>query len=575
MAKSKTTSKTQAEEFTSACKLRVYLNSQQHQQLGSYLYFVQKFRNEAVAFCEKRRNARGIYLYQNKIKDPEPGELPPEINGHDIVAASKWLTLRLEQARLDVKSIWNIQAPKKQLRAQVQHVWANLSLGEKAELPDAWLLTLPRTVLDQSLQDMTKTYNKAIKDRSYNKKNPKKKIKAAGFPQFKKHSYPYSVRFQISTQQNKSYVDFWNSSYDLKKRSIYIPSLGIISFRDQQDLPAPPPEMITLSRNAAGQFHISFSNRDLKSSARNSFQTNRSSKLPTEHVYDPNLNKMVSVPTIRGVDLGLKTLGTYSKKLTEDQNKVIKKEAKRQRFFKKYETRLRFANKSCSRKVYRSKRWMKAKLKLGQVHTKTTNSRQDYLKKEAQTLVRNTAIICLEDLSLKFMLQNKKLSKAASDAALGAFKQYIRWESMKHGHLVIECGKFDASSKTCHQCKYYYKELTLKERSWTCPGCKTLHDRDENAAINIRQMALLKTIQGLEGGKMILFPSWSKTHGLSASGNDAPKVLSPYPLKKELTAFIERGGLTALLSLDCARESQPDEAFILPQISDQACKERT
>ncbi len=139
------------------------------------------------------------------------------------------------------------------------------------------------------------------------------------------------------------------------------------------------------------------------------------------------------------------------------------------------------------------------------------------------------------------MLQNRNLSKSAADASLGKFKQYVLWEAQKMGHLVLECGKFDPSSKTCHACQHYNKDLTLKERAWTCPGCKTVLDRDENAAINIRVMALKKAMTFL------------------ASGSGATKMLSPYPLHRDLTLFIERGGLTSLLALKCVGESQVGE----------------
>ena len=127
---------------------------------------------------------------------------------------------------------------------------------------------------------------------------------------------------------------------------------------------------------------------------------------------------------------------------------------------------------------------------------------------------------------------------------------------------MLECGRFDATSKTCHACQYYYKDLILDERTWVCNNCSMKHDRDANAAINIRQMALLKTVKGLEDGT-ITFPSSSNVQkGLSASGNGVPKTLSPYPLHKDLAEFIEHGGLTSLLALDCVKESQTREVLI-------------
>jgi len=549
--------------------------------LSHYLYWVQKFRNEVVAFCEQRRKARNLWLHNHPVltvgwkalgmdEDATLTLLPEDIAGNDVNAASKWLTQRLEQARSEVTSLsgWNIKAHKKQLRAAVYSVWVNLSKAERDEIPDAWLLTLPRTILDQCLQDMNKTYAKALKDRKSKIKNP------AGFPQFQKHSYPYSVRFQIATSQNKTYVEAWNTAYANKSKEIYIPSLGVVKFRDKQDIPAVPPELITIARNSSGQFHLTFVNKDPTTMTNAQLRNVNDHVLPCEEIYDPNLKAMVMVPVTRGGDVGLKTLVTYSQKLAKQQADAEKKEVARINFFQRQEKRLRWANKILARKKHGSKRWLKQKIKQGRVHTQTTNQRHDYLRKEAHDLVEHTAIVCLEDLFVGFMLKNKHLSKSAADASLGAFKRYIQWEARKAGHLVLECGRFDATSKTCHACQYYYKDLSLDERTWVCPDCHIKHDRDANAAINIRQMALLKTIKGLGNGTIVLcYPQKSKAKkGLSASGNGAPKMLSPYPLHKDLTAFIERGGLTSLLTLKCVNESQvgesqllSGEAFILPQ----------
>ena len=164
---------------------------------------------------------------------------------------------------------------------------------------------------------------------------------------------------------------------------------------------------------------------------------------------------------------------------------------------------------------------------------------------------------------------------------------YLYWVQKFRNEVVAFCAE---RRKTCHACQYYYKDLTLNERSWTCPGCKKVLDRDENAAINIRHMALLKTIKGLEDGSIVITihvqnsKNSQAKKGSSASGIGVPKKLSPYPLHKDLTAFIECGGLTSLLALKCVGESHAaatkvvsassEEAFILPKQSEQTCKER-
>ena len=168
---------------------------------------MQKFRNEVVAFCQQLRKERGIWIYQNptvfaawntileefrqeqkKQKEqqkeldqlaPQKTVLPPVtldpylvkmfpacLTQGDVLAASSWLTQRLEVARMEAKMLWGVDAPKQQLGATPFRSWGQLTDDEKGEIPDSWLLTLPRTILDQCLQDMGKTYNKAIKDRA-------------------------------------------------------------------------------------------------------------------------------------------------------------------------------------------------------------------------------------------------------------------------------------------------------------------------------------------------------------------------------------------------------------------------
>ena len=437
--------------------------------------------------------------------------------GDDVSVCSKELTVELGKAKKEITFLWGLNPYARNFSEVLLDHMNNLSKGEQAEIPFARFLTVHRTVLDQVLQDLSKTYKKAKKDRSEKIKKP------AGFPKKRKHSYCSSVRFQISCQKNKTYAQNWFAGF------IFVPSIGLLKFRDNKSLPSTPPEMITVSRNTAGQFHVSFLDKD------NVGASKVWRDLPEEKI---EINgKPQKVPSIDAVDVGLKTLGT-----------TTKKEILRQRYTKKYAKNLRHANKSLARKQKGSARYNKAKLTLGRVHLKISNSRDDYLKKEAKTVVKENAILCLEDLTLGFMLQNRKLSKDAHDSSLGQFKTLIYQNAKKLGHLVIECGRFDPSSKTCSCCGYYYKNLTLNERQWACPDCNTALLRDHNAAVNIRLMALQKAI-----------------NTLAASGNDA-WTLSPHRLHPKLVTFIERGGLTTMLkAFKGLNVSQSREALVLPQ----------
>ena len=506
--------KDQTEEYS--CRKRVYPNKTQYQALSNYLYVAQKFRNLAVVFCEERRKERAQFVKKHPALSRD--WIPEEFSGDDVLVCSKELTKELNWAKDKIKILWGLNPSQKDFSETLRNHLQQLSKEEQAEIPFALFLTVHRTVLDQVLQDLDKTYKKAKKDRI------EKKKKKAGFPQTRKHQFCSGVRFQVSSKKNKTYLEHWQAGF------IFVPSIGLLKFRDTQTLPETPPEMITVSRNASGQFHVSFLDKDT-SNAQKTWQD-----LPMETIQDKN-GKTKQVPSIDGVDLGLTTLGT-----------TTKKEIARKRYTRMYAKALRKANKSLARKQKGSSRWHKAKCHLGQVHVKIANCRQDNLRKEAKKLVQESAILCMEDLSLQFMLQNSHLSQSAYDCSLGQFKTYIYAQARKMGHLVLECGRFDPSSKTCSQCNYYYKELTLKDTSWTCQGCDTFLLRDKNAAINIRLMALQKAIETL-----------------TASGNDVG-ALSSYKLHPKLVTFIKRGGLTAMLkAFTRFNTSHTDEPLVLPQ----------
>jgi putative transposase len=173
--------------------------------------------------------------------------------------------------------------------------------------------------------------------------------------------------------------------------------------------------------------------------------------------------------------------------------------------------------------------------------------RDALLNEEAQSLVANHAILCLETLFLAFLMRNRSLARSAADAALGKFQKKLEHEAAKKGHWILRCGQFDASTKTCSVCKTKNPNLKLRHRSWTCGKCGTHHDRDINAAVNIQEMALARAISHLS------------TVPESGIGAGLPTGLHP-----DLALFVARGGLTALLE-PRSRESQAGEACVLPE----------
>ena len=98
--------------------------------------------------------------------------------------------------------------------------------------------------------------------------------------------------------------------------------------------------------------------------------------------------------------------------------------------------------------------------------------------------------ICVEDLNVKGMTRNHHLAQSVADASFGMFVTMLEYKCKWYGVNFVKIDRFAPSSKTCGKCGYVYKGLKLSDRSWTCPDCGMLHDRDYNAACNIKKFGL-------------------------------------------------------------------------------------
>lgn len=210
------------------------------------------------------------------------------------------------------------------------------------------------------------------------------------------------------------------------------------------------------------------------------------SKTPTNKYYasilvdDDKQNPpkpIVNINSSIGLDLGIKTFITLS-----DGSKVDNP-----RYLKNNIARLKVLQRRLSRKQKGSKNRKKAKLVVARKHERITNQRIDFIHKLTYDLVcKNQATtICIEDLAVSNMLKNHKLAQAISDVSWSKFIEILSYKCDWYGKNLIKVDRFFASSKTCSKCGLINDALTLKDRIWTC-DCGTTHDRDINAAINIR-----------------------------------------------------------------------------------------
>ena len=185
-----------------------------------------------------------------------------------------------------------------------------------------------------------------------------------------------------------------------------------------------------------------------------------------------------------GVDLGVSALATLS------TGEIISGPKPHKALL----SRLKRLSRSLSRKQKGSANRVKAKIKLAKLHARIAAIRTDALHKLTTDLTRRFYSIGIEDLNVSGMMKNRHLSRAIADMSFYEFRRQLQYKTAMRGGLVVVADRFYPSSKTCSVCGYKLESLPLSVRKWECPGCGTNHDRDLNAAINLKNMAVSSTV---------------------------------------------------------------------------------
>ena len=247
---------------------------------------------------------------------------------------------------------------------------------------------------------------------------------------------------------------------------------------------------LTVSKDAAGRYHISL--------------------LVEEEIapLEPN-NKVV------GLDLGIKTLVTPSHGEPIANPKTLQSKLKRLRRYQRQQSRRMEAAKASlglkgkkipkGTKIPKSKNFVKSSRKIARLHTQVRDSRDDYLHKTSTALIRENQAIGIEDLYVAGMVKNPKLARSISDAAFGRFRSMLEYKAKWYGRDIILADRWYPSSKTCSSCNHKLDFLPLSVRHWTCPACGARHDRDQNAALNLRNIAIneLNKVQLPRGSRKV------------------------------------------------------------------------
>lgn len=270
-----------------------------------------------------------------------------------------------------------------------------------------------------------------------------------GFPKFKSKKNPVQ---SFSVPQHYK-VDFENNK-------IKIPKIGWVKTKLHRRYEGIE-KTATISRTSTGKFYISILVDD-------------------EREY-PKKEILNDTSTI-GVDVGIKDFAVLSNGEKFDNPKYLKNSMQR----------MKVLQKRLSRKQKGSKNREKAKLAVAKLHERISNQRNDFQHKLSFKMISENQAIALETLNVNGMLKNHCLAQHIGDASWSSFVTKLEYKAEWYGKTILRIGQFEPSTKICSVCGYYNNELTLADREWDCPDCKSKHDRDINAAINIKKFALDK-----------------------------------------------------------------------------------
>ena len=299
-----------------------------------------------------------------------------------------------------------------------------------------WMKDVDTNALSSAFMDLDKAYNRFFNHKS-------------NFPKFKKKKDKNTYRNNNKPKKIKNVI---------KQNYIKIPKIGLIKFRQDYD----------------------FSNLNILNVKNFTIERSKTNKYFCSICCEVEISEYEHTGEVIGIDLGIKDLVIDS-----NGNKYSNP-----KYQQKFENKIKHLNRLYSKKTKGSKNQEKARLKLAIAHEKLSNKRKDYLHKLTTKLIKVNDIICIENLNVKGMTKNHHLAKAIQDASFGTLVRMLKYKAKWYNRRIIEIGRFYPSSKICYCCGWMNKSLTLNDREWTCQKCKVHHDRDINAAINIKNEGL-------------------------------------------------------------------------------------
>ena len=222
------------------------------------------------------------------------------------------------------------------------------------------------------------------------------------------------------------------------------------------------------------------------------------------NVSDEPKSNTLSKNSILGIDLGIKHLAITSDNEKYDNPKYyqktqskLKKEQKilNRRLEQNVKKRVYDNNGKCTKVIYKKplskcKNYQKQKKKVAKIHNKIKHQRLDNLQKFSSEIIKNHDYIVLETLRIKNLMKNRRLSKSIADVGWSLFINMLEYKAERYGKQIIKIDQWFPSSQICSHCQHNDGKKPLNIREWKCSNCHTKHDRDVNAAINIKNKGL-------------------------------------------------------------------------------------
>ncbi|MFI8895419.1 RNA-guided endonuclease InsQ/TnpB family protein [Streptomyces paradoxus] len=305
----------------------------------------------------------------------------------------------------------------------------------------SWLGEVSAVVLQQSLRDAETAYRNFFASLKGARKGPK-----VGPPRWKsRKDTRQSIRFTANAR--------WNIT---GSRRLSLPKIGAVKVKWSRTLPATPTS-VTVIKDAAGRFFASF-------------------VIDTDPAADQA--RMPETDRTIGIDLGLTHFAVLS-----DGTKIDSP-----RFLRRAEKKLKKIQREMSRKQKGSKNRAKARLKVARAHAAVADARREFHHQLSTKLICENQGIAVEDLSVAGLARTK-LAKSVHDAGWSSFINMLEYKAARYGRTLVKIGRFEPTSQTCSTCGAVDGPKPLNVREWTCTACGTVHDRDTNAAINVKTAA--------------------------------------------------------------------------------------